>query len=279
MLNLKTKFANLFLVAAFLIVPCMASAYSFPAPFTNWSISLDGVNSMIVPNYLTISGLGYIENTPTGPDSFSFTEHAVFQALANNFGSTIQDEFGPYQLTGSLYGYGNVGGGVFDFSGGTLDLYVSTPRTYGKTSNDFYGSESGIKIASFDIISGGGFTNPNTTPAGSVSTQLVSSFLNPGYFFDPYGNDIALQSYPIEWLFALSNVTASYNSVQATNPLFTQALFNSFGIIASDSVPFSFYVSNSGEFTIGVVPEPSTMLLLGAGLLGLGVVSRRRKKN
>jgi hypothetical protein len=274
MSSLKQRFTKcvLGLFLAFFLVPAMVLA----APFTNWSLSLDGgANSMIVPSYLTISGLGYIENTPT-TSGLEFKEWAVFQALANNYGKTIQDVFPGYQLTGSLYGFGVVETNAFSFNGGSLDIYVDSPRVYSDTSNDFYGAEVGTKIASFDLVSGGGTVNADTTPSGSVDAQFVSSFLLPGYFFDPYGNDIALESYPIEWLFAMSNTTASYETGGAVSALFKAALLDTFGIIATDSVPRSFFVSNSGEFTIGVVPEPGTFILLGAGLLGLAAIGRRK---
>ncbi len=280
MLNPRLTFTTLFLAVFLVLALGVSPAASFSDPFTSWSLSLDNANKMTVPNYLNVNGIGYIENTPTGPGSFTFKEYAAFQATTNNFGEFILDYFEGYQLTGSLYGEGVVNSGQFAFEGGTLDLFVSSSRTYGTTADDFFGSQSGTKIASFDIVSGSGFTNPDTTPIGSVNTQFESTFLLPGYFFDPYGNDIALQSYPIEWLFALSNVTASYNVPLPGNlrfERFEQALFDSYGIVAEDDVPFSFYITNSGEFTIGVVPEPSTAFLLGTGLLSLGLIARRRR--
>jgi hypothetical protein len=35
----------------------------------------------------------------------------------------------------------------------------------------------------------------------------------------------------------------------------------------------------SNEFTQEIVPEPSTMLLLGGALIGLGVIGRKRRKS
>lgn len=283
MSSFKQRFTKcvLGLFLALFLVPGMVMADHINAvPYTNWSLSLDGgANMLTVPSYLTISGMGYIENTPTAT-GFDFVEWAAFQALANNFGQTIQDEFGPYQLTGDLTGFGTVdaGGGSFTFEGGALDLYVSTPRVYGDTSENFYGVTAGTKIASFDLVMGGGFVNPDTTPTGFVSTELISNFLLPGYFFAPDGTDIAeLVGGNIQWFFALTNTSASYITGDAIDPLFTAALLDTFGIVAEDSAPLSFFIANSGEFTIGtVVPEPGTILLLGAGLLGLAGIGRRK---
>lgn len=41
---------------------------------------------------------------------------------------------------------------------------------------------------------------------------------------------------------------------------------------------FTADVNSTGHFAVNVVPEPSTFLLLGGGLLGLGFMARRKKK-
>ena len=253
-------------------------------PFTNWSVSLDGGETHLnVPNYLNISGQGYVENEPVGDNVWNFEEWAVFNTLANNLGTTIQDVFPNHQLTATLTADGQIVGQNLSFNTGHLDIYVNSPRVYGDQADDFYGAAAGDHIAHFMLDQGSGVVNADLTPDGYYATQFTATMLEPGYFFDPDGNDLAMTD-PISMLFAVSNVTASYLQPDDNNNnwnMFIAGLEQFAGLTdPQDNVPLSFFFASSGEFTVGSdvvpVPEPASMFLFGAGLLGLAAFGRKK---
>ena len=253
-------------------------------PFTNWSVSLDGGETHFnVPNYLTIGGQGYVENELVNENVYNFEEWAVFNTLANNLGTSFQDVFPNSQMTGTLTAEGQIVGQQLSFTSGHLDIYVNSPRVYGDQADDFYGAAAGDHIAHFMLDSGSGFVNADLTPEGSYAAQFTATMLEPGYFFDPYGNDLAMTD-PISLLFAVSNVTASYLQPDANNDnwnMFISGLEQFAGLTdPQDNVPLSFFFASTGEFTVGSdvvpVPEPASMFLFGAGLLGLAAFGRKK---
>lgn len=74
----------------------------------------------------------------------------------------------------------------------------------------------------------------------------------------------------------------TFTQVPAFNPLTATVglvdIAGSGSILGKGGSGTSFDVFDNVDFTANVVPEPTSMLLLGTGLLGAGLVGRRRKK-
>ncbi|WP_372683950.1 PEP-CTERM sorting domain-containing protein, partial [Desulfosarcina sp.] len=119
--------------------------------------------------------------------------------------------------------------------------------------------------------------NPTGVPNGQITVGFEASFLAPGYWFDENSVDLAtLVADPLAFVLGYATTNASY--VENPTNLVVNELANEFAGVANppNDPPFDLFVSTNGQYRLDAVPEPGTMLLLGAGLIGFAAVSRRK---
>ena len=247
-------------------------------------------NGQSVNEYLDVNGNGFIQLTPTGGSSFSFTEHAVFnigQADGNGQFFPLNYTGGNITATFAATGTGNFSG-AFRFTSGTINMYQNpTNGQYGSTAG-VYGANLGSLIASFNVLAGGGGTvdasgSPTNNGQVSVRAEAAVGGLKAGYFFDEDGNDLSAQSV-LAFAFTNANTVGNPNGTAVKNLVGEVACqfagFTGPGCSGGTyaNTPNYFFVSNNGQFKLAEVPEPGSLALFGIAMLGAGIFSRKRAK-
>lgn len=178
-------------------------------------------------------------------------------------------------LTGSILNYSNGGDGnttlanfatnlandtfdlTFDPGAGTIKFYLD---------DDYDSSNAGntLEIASLTLLAGEG-TSPQFI-VGELEGQfgIVAGFLDVLPDFWHFADGTPFEDFMTQ--FGIPSIFATSFNLGAT--------LETISVIGDDLV---FGVINEGSWEITVVPEPSTILLLGGGLFGLGILGYRRR--
>jgi len=264
-----------------------AGAAQAEAVMNNWTFNPNGgASGQVINEYLDVNGNAFIQLTPTGGTSFTFTEHGVFNIVqADSNGGLFPVNFagGNITLTLEAHGTGNFSG-AFSFSGGTVKMYQNPTNNQYATTNGIYGANLGNLIGTFDVMAGGGGNvNANGDPTGngdvSIFTKAGVGDLVAGYFFNNHGVDMSTLSNNA-FAFTDANTLGKPGARLVSEVACEFAHFTGPGCGSgtyANAPGQYFFVGNSGQFKFADVPEPGSVALFGIALFGLGAMRRRMK--
>ncbi len=229
----------------------------------------------------TFNELGlYVQTTSTITGANTFLDVGDLAVDALKPSNPLRDTEGlntvpGWELTGrwsNLSGtFTNMGTyNLYNYQVGTIDFWGDpTPDAdFGLTigsDDDGVGGlgttfTDGTKVATATLVSGTGhvwFDSNGVPVTGDTLTYWQLSYMLPNFWRDQYGNDLSPY---------VSSVPGFY--IQATVDTNTHNF-----VVA----PPKIHSDHDGSAGFGVIPEPTTMLLFGMGIVGLATRIRRKK--
>ena len=276
------------LVCAAAVAMSVAGGANAATIMNNWIFNPTGggaAGGQQINEYLDVNGNAFIQLTSTGGNSFSFTEHAVFNiAQADSNGQYFPVNYPGGNITAifEATGTGNFGG-AFSFSGGTIRMYQNPTGGQYATTEGIYGANLGNLIADFDVMAGGGGVvdssgSPTSNGRVTVMARADAGDIAAGYFFRENGQDLAREGI-MAFAFTNANTVGDPTATLVDELACQFAGFTGAGCngTAYANAPGQYiFLSNNGQIKLADIPEPGTLALFGIAMLGAGAVTRRR---
>lgn len=233
-----------------------------------------------VSSGINAHGSGFVAMGPdlSNPANLIFSETGAYQLTKADGISPIGTH--DITLTYSVVGTLELQTGALNFTAGSFNLYSDPTFNFGTTNSNpsvIFGANDGTLIASFLISSGRGMPNNTVHLNGDATTGSIRS----GYFFSSTGEDLSLTG-NLQFAVDIGNMVVSPTANEISEIICKTSAYPVPGCGAGDyaNTPYYFAVRDGGTVNLSsTIPEPGSMALAFAGLMGLGLSSRRAKNS